>query len=339
MNTCHAFHIVSILAGFGILDAEAARAGDDPPAAPPSAPEEPVPSRPVLTGDWWRIAGNPDVGEWTSEDQQPVDFAVWQAADRTWQLWSCIRHTKHPGRTRVFHAWEGQRLTDTDWKPQGITFTGDPTIGETAGGMQAPYVIRVNDQFRMYYGDYRHICLAVSEDGKQFEKMLEGGMTGLFGEGPTAIARDPMLLKIGPRWYCYYSAHPKNHPDGPHGVWLRTSTDGLDFGPSRLVMTGGQAGDRWWNFECPHVVRVGGWFYLFHTQNYAPGNQQTSVYRSADPTYFGLDDDTNFVTHLPVAAPELIHHEGRWYLAALAENLDGIRVIRLDWVPDNDEPD
>jgi len=35
---------------------------------------------------------------------------------------------------------------------------------------------------------------------------------------------------------------------------------------------------------------------------------------------------------LPVAAPEIIFHRGRWYIAALNPGLDGIRLARLRWV-------
>ncbi len=293
-------------------------------------PAEAAKLRPVIAGQWWQVAANPDLGQWTSDEQEPVDFAVWQAADGTWQLWSCIRKTKHPGFTRVFYAWEGRQLTDTGWKPKGITFTGDGTVGERVGAMQAPHVIRVDDEYRMYYGDSRFICLALSRDGKTFERHLTHGTVGLFTEGPTALARDPMLLPVGPRWHLYYAAHP----EARHGIYLRTSTDLLNFSEPVRVLTGGQAGKHWWNFECPHVVRVGGYFYLFCTQNYAPGRQRTSIYRSADPAYFGIDDDSNFVGHLPLAAPELIHHEGQWYIAALSAELDGIRIARLDWVED-----
>ncbi len=286
-----------------------------------------VKRHPTIAGEWITIAGNPDLGEWTSDEQEPVDFGIWQAADGDWQLWSCIRKTKHPGRTRIFHRWESTHLTMPNWEPRGITFTGDGTVGETVGGMQAPYVIRVEEEWKMFYGDYRHICLATSVDGKTFTKALERGMTGLFGEGPMAHARDPMLIQIGPRWYCYYSAHPR----GAHGIWLRTTTDFTQWSESQCVMTGGQAGDAWWNFECPHVVRHLGWFYLFHTQNYAAGKQQTSVYCSADPTWFGVDDDSNFLGHLPIAAPELIYHDHQWYIAALTSDLDGIRIAPLAW--------
>ncbi len=119
--------------------------------------------------------------------------------------------------------------------------------------------------------------------------------------------------------------------DGKHGIWHRTSTDLLKFSESSLVMTGGQAGKNWWNFECPHVVHHEGMLYLFHTQTYGPGKQQTSVYHSTDPTHFGINDDSQFMTHLPVAAPEILHHDGIYYLAALTPELDGIRITRLDW--------
>ncbi len=69
--------------------------------------------KPVLESEWWEVTGNPDLGEYTNPGQQPVDFGVWQAADGTWQLWSCIRHTNCGGNTRLFHGWEAENLTDT----------------------------------------------------------------------------------------------------------------------------------------------------------------------------------------------------------------------------------
>jgi hypothetical protein len=46
---------------------------------------------PQIDGEWWPVASNPDLGQYTSDRQQPVDFAIWQARDGTWQIWSCIR--------------------------------------------------------------------------------------------------------------------------------------------------------------------------------------------------------------------------------------------------------
>ena len=80
---------------------------------------------PKIEGDWWQVAGSPDLGQYTTERQQPVDFAIWQAADGSWQIWSCIRATSYPGWTRLLYRWESKSLTDHDWKPMGIVMTSD----------------------------------------------------------------------------------------------------------------------------------------------------------------------------------------------------------------------
>src|SRR5262245_24200491 len=113
-----------------------------------------APQKPRIVGDWWQIAGDPDLGEVTSAKQQPVDFAVWQAADGTWQLWSCIRGTKERGHTRLFYHWEGKQLTDRNWKPMGIAMRADPKTGELEGGLQAPFVFRDGQRFVMFYGGW-----------------------------------------------------------------------------------------------------------------------------------------------------------------------------------------
>ena len=123
-------------------------------AVTPSAVDANDPLLPKIDGDWWQVAGDPDLGEHTSPRQQPVDFAIWQAADGSWQLWSCIRNTKCGGNTRLFHRWEGQKLTDSDWTPKGIAMEAAPSLGETAGGLQAPHVIRHDDGYVMVWRQY-----------------------------------------------------------------------------------------------------------------------------------------------------------------------------------------
>ncbi len=70
--------------------------------------------------------------------------------------------------------------------------------------------------------------------------------------------------------------------------------------------------------------------YLFRTQRYGP-DAVTSVYRSRDPLDFGIDSDACFVCELPEAAPEILQHEGTWYVAYLSPGLKGIRISRLQW--------
>ncbi len=281
---------------------------------------------PVIEGPWRRIAGNPDLGAYTSERQQPVDFAVWQAADGTWQLWSCIRHTKLGGHTRLFHRWEGRSLADPDWSPKGIALLADPAAGEPLGGLQAPHVVRWRGKYWMAYGDWEHIRLAVSEDGKEFRRAAEAGR--LFGEGPRANTRDPMLLRTRGGWHCYYTAYP----GGRGYVFCRTAEDLLRGSDPVVVSYGGVGGEGPYSCECPHVVELApGDYFLFRTQAYGPG-AQTTVYRSENPYLFGIDDDSRFVAQFNLCAPEVVSHNGEYHLAALEPGLDGIRVARLRWM-------
>lgn len=290
---------------------------------------------PQIDGPWWQVAGNPMDHKYATDKQEPVDFAVWQAADGTWQLWSCIRHTTaggEGGKTRFFYRWEGRRLTDPDWQPLGIAMEGDPAYGETPGGLQAPHVIRIDDTWHMFYGDWVNICHATGRDGKTFTRVVQAnGKTGMFSEGPDVNTRDIMLLPHAGKWYAYYTCHPNRQ-----GMdCVRTTSDFQHWSDSTVVAFGGQAGTALWSAECPHVVKRGdNNFYLFRTQSY--GKPKTSIYYSHDPTRFGINqDDKYLLCTLPVAAPEIILHDGQYYVAALNEGtLDGIRIARLKWTRD-----
>jgi hypothetical protein len=286
------------------------------------------PPAPVIDGEWWTIAGDPDLGPLTSPKQQPVDFAVWQAADGTWQLWSCIRSTLTPGKTRLFHRWEGKNLTDPNWTPKGITMEADPKLGETQGGLQAPYVFKVDDTYFMLYGDWENICLATSKDGKQFtRKDVSGGKPALFTEIFGANTRDPMAIRVGDRWLCYYTAYPNEQG----AVYCRISPNLLDWSETTTVAFGGQSGTGPFSSECPFVVQYHNEYYLFRTQRYGE-NAQTSIYRSNDPLNFGLNQDRRFfVKTLPIAAPEILLHDGQYYIAALRPDLKGIQIAKLKW--------
>ncbi len=299
---------------------------------------------PRIDGDWWQVAGNPDLGDLNGPPvanprlpQQPVDFSVWQAADDTWQLWSCIRNTNCGGNTRLFYRWEGTRLFDGDWTPMGIAMQADcPRYETNVGGLQAPHVVKDGDTYCMIYGDWDYICIQRSNDGKHFERWLyDNGKPGMFTEGKGCNTRDPMLIRIGDKWHCYYTAFPKVDGRPTGGVYCRTSVDLRTWSDSKLVARGGMTGSSPSSSECPHVAQIGDYFYLFRTQRCA-GPPTTSVYRSKDPMDFGIDDraDRKLVCLLEVAAPEIIFYNRGFYIAALMPDIQGIRVARLTWVLD-----
>ncbi len=294
-----------------------------------------VPGRlaPQIDGEWWTVAHNPDLGKLTGAKQEPVDFAIWQAKDGTWQLWSCIRDTLCGGNTRLFYRWEGKRLTDTDWRPMGIALQADPSLGEVVGGLQAPHVLRERDVFHMVYGDWNRICLAQSRDGKKFERVLnERGQPDLF-TGPYDNTRDPMLLKIGTLYHCYYTGH-KAGQTYDSAMFCRTSTDLRRWSEPMVVSAGGSAaklGAAGTNAECPFVVAKDGWFILWRNLYYGTA-QRNAQYASTNPFSFGVGDDRDYVGNLEVAAPEIVVLDGQYYIAALLPTLDGIRIARLKWV-------
>jgi len=98
-----------------------------------------------------------------------------------------------------------------------------------------------------------------------------------------------------------------------------------------VISYGGSVGaGPWWN-ECPHVVEVRpGEFVYFRNQFYGEGARNW-VYYSTNPYNFGVDDDSCLVGDLPIAAPEIVQSDGKYYIAALMPKLDGIRVARLRW--------
>lgn len=284
---------------------------------------------PVIASDWWTIAGNPDLGDLTSLEQQPVDFGIWQAADGSWQLWSCIRHTREQGKARLFHRWEGKRITDPDWQPMGVAMRAAPDLGETPGGLQSPFVLTADGRYYMLYGDWERICLATSDYGKSFARYRgSGGSPALFSEAAGAHARDPTVLRVGRLYHCYYTAYPNQQG----AVYCRTSPDLKTWSDSRRAAFGGEAGTGTASAECPFVVyrEREHCYYLFRTQRYGL-DAQTTVYRSKAPLDFGVESDDYRLGTLPVAAPEFVTCRGEDYLACLRPDLKGIRVARVRW--------
>src|SRR3569833_1614677 len=113
---------------------------------------------PKIEGPWWRVAGSPDIGQYTTDRQQPVDFAIWQAADGTWQIWSCIRSTAYPGWTRLYNRWEAKNQTDHNKKQKKNKKTTNTEKNEDENKHQAPNDKRAQGRYVMFYGTGDHIA-------------------------------------------------------------------------------------------------------------------------------------------------------------------------------------
>ena len=293
--------------------------------------------KPKIASEWWTIAENPDLGEYTSPKQQPVDYGIWQAKDGTWQLWSCIRHTNCGGNTRLFYGWEAQNLTDSIWTPIGIMMEADTTVGERLGGLQAPHVIVKDNLYYMIYGGWDQLCLATSEDGKHFERVInDEGTTEIF-TGPYDNSRDAMTILVDGLYHCYYTGHiiGETEKNIKAAIFCRTSTDLYNWSEPKMVSGGGSVADmdNWYggDAECPFVVNYNDKFILFRNIRYGENNLNVQ-YCSDDPQNFGIDTDSLMVGELPIAAPEVIEYNNEYYIASLKSTLDGIKMARLEFV-------
>lgn len=296
------------------------------------------PERPALSGHAWHISDNPDLGELAAPRQEVVDHAIFRSADGRWHLWACIRGT---AVGRLLYRWEGESIEGPRWEPQGIAMRADRAAGESIDEpdgrewIQAPHVTRWGETYYMFYGGHRtetgesQICLATSPDGRAWTRHRdERGYSRVF-VGP-GEARDPMILRVGDLYHCYYTGHDTGRP-APCKIFVRTSTDLLHWFDYREVSWGGSGGEGRWSAECPFVVERDGWYYLFRTSRYSPP-ALTHVYASRDPLDFGPGTDVQKVATLQVAAPEVVTVDGSYYISSVEDLQGGIQVSRLEWV-------
>ena len=340
-----------------------------------SASSPPIPR--IVQSSWWNITSpvvhsivfhtfpvliarsldpfrTPDLGAYNSPHQQPVDFAVWQASDGSYQLESCIRNTLVGGHSRLFYRWESngsKGFFENDWRGVGISMIGNASYGEDPGGLQAPHVTQWNGVYHKFYGTWRYLAQATSTDGKHFDRVLDSdGSVRIFDEqGNNSNTRDPMLIGVPSggnttNFHLIYSAYPKHH-DAVYArvIGARTSNASaalLDFdrwrtSRSSRVGGGGVTGTGMFGSECPFMVHhpPSGYYYLFRTQSYDNGGI-TRVYASRDPSRFGVGavSDAFLVAELNVCAPEIVAMDdgsGRFFVVSLKKGLDGMRVGKL----------
>ncbi len=267
---------------------------------------------PRIEGRWWRVAPHsPDLETYDNGDKDNAcDFTLYQAADGTWQIVSCIRSTRHPGRTRLLYRWQGSKITDTDWTPQGIFATSktEAPYNEVEGRMQAPHCFVRDGRYLMFYNS-RGAHLMTGRDGKRFTRTPnKAGDHQHFTMG-----RDVYLMDNTDRdgnWYAYYT---NNHP----GMAVRWAKD--VWGPwskrERQVHHHGF-------FESPFVQRYAGLYYLF---------VPCKVFVSDDP----LDFDKPLLTEVcdedgvTKSAIEIVRDKkGQWYIAGYGK---GLYIAKLRW--------
>jgi len=318
--------------------------------------------RPVVDGEFWMIGPKPDLSGLLPEPgpdgpvHECVDHHIFQDANGTWHLWSCVRHTPVG---RVLYHWRAAALTDSPWEATGEIIRADHDAGECIDDwngdewLQSPYVVRLDGTYFMFYGGHStghdaegksavqagtpaqmQICLMTSPDGIHWQRHRDAaGNSRVFVEpGET---RDPCLIRIDGLWHMYYAGYyDPGKPDEGASFVLRTSEDLIHWSPWRLVHQDAAYGAGRCETECPHVVCREGYYYLFRTQNYRKA--LTHVFRSTDPTDFGVGDaGDKYVGVFPGAAVEIYQTpDGGEYVSSNHDPGAGTQLARLRWEAD-----
>ena len=269
---------------------------------------------PVVVGDWWRIAPHaPDVGRWSTGNENACDFAIYQSTDNQWHCVSCIRGTSHYGQ-RLFYHWTTDKLTNTDWEPVGFfecqrgERLGEPT------SVQAPHPLIHDGKYYLFYNSGPAYCL-ISDDAIDWQQHVNIDGNLIFFD----MGRDVCVFEdtANDRFLAYYcgTAMVDGQKRGAMVARTAPTPEGPWSDKEIAVKTDG-------NPESPFVVKRGDSYYLW---------QQMSVYRSKDPLDF---NDAELVAHMTGVwfggkyAPEIFEHDGRWYVSGYSR---GLWIAEFQW--------
>ena len=188
----------------------------------------------------------------------------------------------------------------------------------------APHIIKHKGKYWNFYTGVNDsacqaICLATSNDLYNWERhennpLITSLPWGLWDTLHWSDCRDPMILKDGKMFYCYYTAARINpETEQPENCLGIASSDDLlnwkDEGFRRLEHTLTTPP------ESPFVVKHKGEYYLFYT-NYKHG----IVYvKSPDPLHGWKEnpDDPQSIME-GVSATEIFEKDGRWYITFIS---------------------
>ena len=199
----------------------------------------------------------------------------------------------------------------------------------------APHIIKHEGKYWIFYTGVtdsatQAICLATSEDLYNWERYENNPIFtslpwGYWDTTHWSDCRDPMVLKEGDTFYCYYTA-----------ARMVPGTDNVEnclgIASSKDLINWKDEGFRRLEYtlttppESPFVVKRNGEFYLFYT-NYKHG----IVYiKSPDPLHGWKEnpDDPQSILE-GVSATEIFEENGKWYITLISHMNYGLHFLEI----------
>jgi beta-fructofuranosidase len=218
-----------------------------------------------------------------------------------------------------------------------------PEAGWDEFQVWAPHIIEYDGEYWMFYTGVNEACcqaigLARSKDLFHWERhpgnpVIRTGEWGLWDPTAWSDCRDPMVLKDGDTFYCYYTAARATGGEPPHEscVGVSSSKDLIhwrDEGFIRLTESLRTPP------ESPFVVKRGDKYYLFYT-NYGLG----TVYAVSDHPVTGfVYPGAEEMRVIPeVSASEIYQDGDDWYISLISHAPNALHffeIRRLVWAED-----
>ena len=199
----------------------------------------------------------------------------------------------------------------------------------------APHIIQHDGEYWIFYTGVndsacQSICIARSEDLYHWERYENNPVHtslpwGAWDKEKWSDCRDPMVLKEGDTFYCYFTAGRIVPETGKHEYCLGIASsqnllEWKDEGFVRLAHTLETPP------ESPFVVKRNDEYYLFYT-NYKHG----IVYiKSSDPVRGWKEnpDDPQSILQ-GVSATEIFADNGKWYITLISHMKNGLHFFEI----------
>ncbi len=216
----------------------------------------------------------------------------------------------------------------------------DPVLQTVESGFDtyqvwAPHIIKHQGKYWNFYTGVNDsvsqaICLATSDDLYNWDRyeanpIITSQPWGAWDESVWSDCRDPMVLKDGNMFYCYFTAarFDKEAEKHEYCMGIASSSDLInwkDEGYRTLEHTLSTPP------ESPFVVKRNGEYYLFYT-NYKHG----IVYVRSDDPLIGWKENTDDPQSIikGVSASEIFEKDNKWYITYISHMKNGLHFLEI----------
>jgi hypothetical protein len=258
---------------------------------------------PVVASGWTRVVEYPA--------NHLNDFCLFRGVDERWHAIGIMGTGTWASETSLFHCSSPDLLGQyAIHEPLFVYLEQGPTTN-AAPQKHAPFVVVADGLHHIYirrpWGTNLHL---VSPDVFHWPATPEV----VFEERD---ARDACVQRFGGVWHWYYVQRRQVAGCERSCVMLRTSADLRTWSSGRPALVDESREVKHCKLESPFVIEHAGRYWLFVRDRHREDPSHpapVAVFVSSEPDHFAT-----FATEFPdMQAPELLEHDGRWYVVRVS---------------------